>query len=801
MVPSPIPAPEIQENSEGCPIGQDPFEDPLLNRTKLECDPTIEGTCPPGFSCFNSRTKERFLCCGTTSICTKNSAAFINPMSKSPVRCTQFTGCPPAFFCYKPPYKESLSEGICCSEDPVASLCDHGTALRASDGRAIKCTNNPCPRGYNCLTRFNISICCPTNENVCTQPLHRGLPCEEAPPQAAYYFDVQSKACQEFSYSGCSGNDNLFESLNACQSFCKLAAVCSVGMPLVQLNGELATCSEELSCLAGYQCVFTVEGNYCCPKPEMTCSLPRDQGTECGPSDNLHSRSTALFWYFSTGDSACIPFEFRGCGGNFNRFITQQHCSMSCLHALCPIGSPKMDQGKLVKCNEDDLCPTGYLCAPPRFAAPNINICCPRPEMLCLAPEEKETHCSLAHYRYRYDTAQERCVKFVQSGCAGTTNSFATLNECEKICLSDDRVCPQGSELYVMPDSQRAMSCSPLESGCPPGYKCHANIDSLIHFCCSEPRCPSGKMPLLARNGSTVACSIGPFGFFDGCPSDYSCQQTSSGKYMCCPRAKPDEACPYPSRPFLHSGESFPTACSEAFGTCPFGYVCHQNRAFRANFCCSDLTISVKPDPSEIEEVENPYLKDSCNDGSEPYKDEYNVRICNPHLKFSCPEDYECQYNGAVLYYSTTTNVILEPMFDAKIACPTGLSVKLHPKTKQPIVCKPDVPEYCPLYSRCEYSSVYWQFICCTSVGVEEFYEDGKMTKSTQIGYYPGQAGCLADSQCQSTYPAAYCHDWICRCPDNLLIMDKTCVENCPDGLENHEGICARIYRAQLSIS
>lgn len=44
-------------------------------------------------------------------------------------------------------------------------LCDHGLALRNSDGRATKCTNTPCPRGYNCLTRFNVSICCPTNGN------------------------------------------------------------------------------------------------------------------------------------------------------------------------------------------------------------------------------------------------------------------------------------------------------------------------------------------------------------------------------------------------------------------------------------------------------------------------------------------------------------------------------------------------------------------------------------------------------------------------------------------------------------
>lgn len=52
---------------------------------------------------------------------------------------------------------------------------------------------------------------------------------------------------------------------------------------------------------------------------------------------------------------------------------------MSYVIALCPAGSPKMNQGKLVKCREEEPCPSGYLCLAPKFGMPSSLICCPRP--------------------------------------------------------------------------------------------------------------------------------------------------------------------------------------------------------------------------------------------------------------------------------------------------------------------------------------------------------------------------------------------------------------------------------------
>ena len=47
--------------------------------------------------------------------------------------------------------------------EPIVSTCPHGlAAFRQLDGRARRCAEGACPRGYSCFRRYNEAFCCPT---------------------------------------------------------------------------------------------------------------------------------------------------------------------------------------------------------------------------------------------------------------------------------------------------------------------------------------------------------------------------------------------------------------------------------------------------------------------------------------------------------------------------------------------------------------------------------------------------------------------------------------------------------------
>uniref|UniRef100_A0A1L8EBW2 Putative protease inhibitor-like protein n=2 Tax=Haematobia irritans TaxID=7368 RepID=A0A1L8EBW2_HAEIR len=51
----------------------------------------------------------------------------------------------------------------------------------------------------------------------CSLPKEVG-PCRKS--DLSYYYDTESKACQEFFYGGCHGNNNRFSSKEQCEQSC-----------------------------------------------------------------------------------------------------------------------------------------------------------------------------------------------------------------------------------------------------------------------------------------------------------------------------------------------------------------------------------------------------------------------------------------------------------------------------------------------------------------------------------------------------------------------------------------------------
>ena len=101
-----------------------------------------------------------------------------------------------------------------------------------------------------------------------------------------WFYDSQTKACQEFVYGGCEGNPNNFETQTACEDKC-----------------SRPTKTES-----------PVTGT-------AVCSLPRSSGNCNGYN---------IVWYYDLDLQRCRRFIYTGCGGNENRFETDAECLQLC---------------------------------------------------------------------------------------------------------------------------------------------------------------------------------------------------------------------------------------------------------------------------------------------------------------------------------------------------------------------------------------------------------------------------------------------------------------------------------------
>ena len=114
--------------------------------------------------------------------------------------------------------------------------------------------------------------------NLCQLPAEPGS-CEADMPR--WFHNSQTDACEMFSYGGCDGNDNNFESQEACN----------------------ATCAD-----------------YAAP-PSNICELPAESGT---------CEADITRWFHNPQTAACEIFSYGGCDGNDNNFESQETCDAAC---------------------------------------------------------------------------------------------------------------------------------------------------------------------------------------------------------------------------------------------------------------------------------------------------------------------------------------------------------------------------------------------------------------------------------------------------------------------------------------
>uniref|UniRef100_A0A158R459 BPTI/Kunitz inhibitor domain-containing protein n=1 Tax=Syphacia muris TaxID=451379 RepID=A0A158R459_9BILA len=646
--------------------------------------------------------------------------------------------------------------------------CDRGNPLRIGEVTQNCQSNNDCPSSHEC--KIDQGVCCPRMQTICTQPLRVGN-CDRSVRR--YWYNAQTRECQAFDYTGCQGNDNNFDTLMDCQTFCRNAAPeprCPQGQPYKDNNGKAVTCSSSRSkstCPANYECYFDGYMFGCCPNKAYTCSLPSHSGVTCGPG-------VSYKYYYNSQTQECETFEFLGCDGNSNNFATRGECESFCGVGGCVNGgSPLRDNnGVLVSCTDkDESCPSTHECQAVMIGNQPSSRCCPSRAYICgLPPQQGSSLCSgglTVVTRYYFNIVTRKCSSFVYNGCDGNPNNFGSLNQCNNFCHA--AACSAGDIVYLNPNTQQPITCNDeMQNNCPRNFQC--TFDSLTeqNVCCGATDmgvCPEGEKAYINAMDMTVReCLINEQ---HSCPSDYLCRfNPQKNRYFCCSSvAKTKQLivvsiikgyCPIGRAPYKDQISLQPARCTmnTIANTCPDGYSCQSelNGALQG-YCCSVNDIC--PNKEEYFVDENSAMPRACtigqfvtcpsgyscqavhdgmlgycckgtavataSDGCPPgeivYMDRNEILACDPFnpLNQACPTGFSCQWSLRTQRYQCCGADPQPAPLESYViydGCPSRQVAYNDPKTKKPKVCT-SASFSCPVGYFCQFSTVNKQFQCC----------------------------------------------------------------------------------------
>ncbi|XP_022241638.1 papilin-like, partial [Limulus polyphemus] len=288
------------------------------------------------------------------------------PDKTIPAKGPNYQGCPCETFLYgccpdkQTPAKATNYQGCPCSTMPYGCCPDGVTVAKGPHYEGCSCVDTPygcCPDGKHIANGSNFEGCpdvpvidLKISGEVCKLPQEVGA-CRDY--VVKWFFDIEYGGCTRFWYGGCGGNRNQFNSEEECKNVC-------------------------------------VE-----PKGGDACVLPKVQGSCNAPYKA---------WYFNTDKKLCESFNYSGCLGNNNRFISKEICEETCI--------------------TQDL----------------LDVC---DQPLVVGP------CMGSFSRWYYNRFDGRCKQFKYGGCKGNENNFATESQCEHRCAS-----LSAKEICVLPKAE-----------------------------------------------------------------------------------------------------------------------------------------------------------------------------------------------------------------------------------------------------------------------------------------------------------------------------------------------------------
>ncbi|KAM3174677.1 hypothetical protein ACTXT7_010053 [Hymenolepis weldensis] len=331
--------------------------------------------------------------------------------------------------------------------------------------------------------------------DVCSLPTDPG-PCRGE--MRRYAHNPSTRRCEPFTYGGCQGNGNNFETEEECIRRCGGSVTEIVGTQPDRSGGDV-------------------------------CSLP----TEMGPCSDYVLRYT-----FNTSTGRCEMFYYGGCEGNGNRFEKLEDCQQRCESSV------SRDPCAGVRCGYNAYCVSGYCYCNQGYEGDANVECQPvstpeRPpqqgnEDICSLPVDSGP-CLGSMRHYAYNPSTRGCELFTYGGCQGNANNLEMEEECERRCagsITSSQPHQSGGDVCRLPTAMGPCQSSSTNQRV-------ALIRFSLSACFTEPPASGLHDPCAGvRCGQNAFCDNGYCYCYQGYEGDPNreCQQAQSelcGGYRC----------------------------------------------------------------------------------------------------------------------------------------------------------------------------------------------------------------------------------------------------------------------------
>ncbi|XP_062872879.1 kunitz-type protease inhibitor 2 isoform X2 [Trichomycterus rosablanca] len=195
-----------------------------------------------------------------------------------------------------------------------------------------------------------------------------------------FYYDVTSQTCEGFTYGGCGGNSNNFDTKDECESSCS------------GVTGDMLIDSRTNP---KRKVVIPEDGK---GLPGMTSTVFAAK-CQAEPQVGLCRASIPRFYY---KNGKCQRFTYGGCSGNENNYATEEECMNTCTGKK----PSELEESKEYQ----------EACGVPSDSGP------------CLA-DFKMVY---------FEPSTQSCQEFTYGGCKGNKNRYNTVEECISRCARKD---------------------------------------------------------------------------------------------------------------------------------------------------------------------------------------------------------------------------------------------------------------------------------------------------------------------------------------------------------------------------